>query len=134
MGSGPMRDDEALERGEAILSKLTSEVRRMRDDEVLGRGEGILSKSMSDIRLMRDVEVLGRGEGILSKSMSDVRATGRKDDLFDFAGETAGRALARLCIGPVVNHPLLDNTGRNKEEEQYILSSCMDSSPSLSEP
>ena len=48
-------------------------------------------------------KVLGRGEGILSKSRSDVRATGRKDDRFDFAGETAGRALARLCIGPVVN-------------------------------
>jgi hypothetical protein len=47
-------------------------------------------------------EVLGRGEGILSKSMSDVRATGRMDDRCDFAGEIAGRALARFCIGPGV--------------------------------
>ena len=67
--------------------------------------------------LFRD-ELLGRGEGILSKSMSDVRATGRKDDRFDFAGETAGRALARLCIGPVV---VLDKQKREEEEQIHTV-------------
>jgi hypothetical protein len=59
-------------------------------------------------------EVLGRGEGILSKSMSEVRATGRKDDRSDLVGETAGRVLARFCIGPVVIHRLLDDRNKGK--------------------
>jgi hypothetical protein len=59
-------------------------------------------------------EVLRRGEGILSKSMSNVRATDQRDNHFDFADETAGSALARFCIKPVVIHRLLDNRNKRK--------------------
>lgn len=68
------------------------------------------SGSGSGWDLRRDFAALDgrRGDGILSKSMSDVRATGRIDDRDVFLGETCGRALDKLCIGPVIFHRLLE--------------------------